>query len=122
MKLTDLTTGLWVFLAGGLGCTLRYGLGLLLPASRFPWSILACNLGGCFLIGLLAGLWARPTAWQVGLITGLLGGFTTFSSFSQANLKLLSTGSIGSATLHIALTVGGGLCLTYLGYALVHQD
>lgn len=84
----------WAAVAvGGLGGTeARYLLGVVLPESpgAFPWTTLAINVGGSFLLGWLTALWARGTReprWlQAGLGPGLLGSFTTFSAVSLATV------------------------------------
>jgi len=60
----------------------------------------------------------KPTAIQVGVLTGCLGGFTTFSTFSYATLKLIQNGSVIAAITHISVSLIGGLILTYIGYYL----
>jgi CrcB protein len=87
--------GLMVWLAvavgGALGSLARYALKLgLMPLVAFPWWTLIVNVSGGLLIGLMASLgrdW--PEALRIGLIVGLLGGFTTFSAFSLETLELL---------------------------------
>lgn len=84
----------WAAVAiGGFGGTeTRYLLGVLLPESpgAFPWTTLAINVGGSFLLGLLTALWAagthKPRWLQAGLGPGLLGSFTTFSAVSLATV------------------------------------
>lgn len=116
-------TGVAIFIGGGLGATLRW----LLSRStavwfvNFPVGVLICNLLGCFLIGLCAGLWPRPTTWQMGITTGILGGFTTFSTFSLDTLKLMQRGDLSLALLNSIGSLLGGLALAWLGYALTSQ-
>ena len=96
-----------VFLGGGLGAAARHGInraGLALLGPGFPWWTLAVNVAGSFAIGLLAGLFG---AWETGqnmrlfLITGVLGGFTTFSAFSLDALTLWERGTFREAALYI---------------------
>lgn len=96
-----------VFLGGGLGAAARHGInraGLALLGPGFPWWTLAINVAGSFAIGLLAGLFG---AWETGqnmrlfLITGVLGGFTTFSAFSLDALTLWERGAFREAALYI---------------------
>lgn len=84
---------LWlaVALGGALGSMARYAVRLaFVPATGFPWWTLLVNVLGGLLIGLLAG-WGRdwPEALRVGLLVGVLGGFTTFSAFSLETISLL---------------------------------
>jgi CrcB protein len=80
-----------VFLAGGSGAVCRYGVSLWLPNAQYPWATWLVNVLGSFLIGLIATV-ALSNAWspllRLGLITGFLGGFTTFSAFSLETLRL----------------------------------
>ena len=84
---------------------------------------LAVNLVGCFLIGLLSALFlARtdlPQALRTGLITGVLGGLTTFSSFSLEVLRLFENGQPGVAIAYLLSSLLGGLLAAWLGMLLV---
>ncbi len=115
-------TFLLIFLGGGLGAIARYALALLIPHTegKIPYAILVSNLLGCFLIGIAYGAikshhpqWAYPL-----IITGFLGGFTTFSSFALDTHNHITGGFHGVALVYIAITVIGGLSLTYLGIKL----
>ena len=111
---------LLVFLGGGLGAMARHGvnrLGLAMLGPGFPWWTLAVNVTGSFLIGLLAGLFgALETEHRARLflITGFLGGFTTFSAFSLEALTLWERG----AGLQSGLYILGSVCLSLIGAAL----
>ena len=109
-----------VFIGGGLGAMARHGVnraGLALLGPGFPWWTLGVNVAGCFLIGLLAGLFG---GWETGhnarlfLVTGFLGGFTTFSAFSLDALTLWERG----AMLQEALYVVGSVILSLLAAAI----
>ncbi|MFN8557466.1 MAG: fluoride efflux transporter CrcB [Dehalococcoidia bacterium] len=113
-------------LAGGaLGSGLRY-LGSQGMAARlgltFPWGTLAVNLAGSFLIGLIATLADERGAvgWRLRLflITGVLGGFTTFSAFSLETLRLVGQGQPLRAGLYVAGSVALGLLAAAAGIAL----
>lgn len=114
-----------VALGGVLGTLLRYGAGLLLVV-RYPkyffLATLLVNLLGCFAIGYLHGFFlGRPTLapeWRVGLMTGLLGGFTTFSSFSLDTLRLLEEGQWLMGLGYLLCTVMGGLLAAWMGLML----
>jgi fluoride exporter len=113
-----------VFLGGGLGAVLRLllnGAIVRLAGSSFPWGILVVNVVGSFVMGLLVG-WAgaraagMPQA-MVFLTTGVLGGFTTFSSFSLDVVLLWERGEAGAATAYAMaslLLAVGGLCVGLL--------
>ncbi len=103
-----MTTLLQVALGGALGAMLRFLTGLAttrLFGTAFPWGTLFVNVAGSFAIGVLAALLVDrgAAAWAPFLMTGLLGGFTTFSAFS----------------LDIAALAGRGVPLVALGYAAV---
>ena len=90
---------------------------------RYYLATLAVNLVGCFLIGLLSALFlARtdlPLALRTGLITGVLGGLTTFSSFSLEVLRLFENGQPGVAIAYLLSSLLGGLLAAWLGMLLV---
>lgn len=102
---------LLVFIGGGLGAAARHGInraGLAWLGPGFPWWTLAINVAGSFLIGLLAGLFgALETGHNVRLflITGFLGGFTTFSAFSLDALTLWERGAEMQAGFYILASV-----------------
>ena len=104
---------------GAVGSLLRYGVALWFGASRFPWGTLTVNLVGSFALGLLMayalGLW--PTAIVAGLAVGLVGGFTTFSTFAWEALTMTQAGGIGRAAIYLAVSVAGGLLAALLGLA-----
>ncbi|MBO7427960.1 MAG: fluoride efflux transporter CrcB [Paludibacteraceae bacterium] len=86
----------------------------------FPWATLAVNLAGCFLIGLLWGIFSRNATegskWALFLSVGLCGGFTTFSTFSKESLMMLQSGNFWGFAGYIALSVTAGVVLVALGY------
>jgi len=117
----------WVMLAGGLGSGARYLVGLWAferQGSAFPFGTLIVNLAGCFVLGAVAHL-ATVTAWppelRAAVIVGFLGGFTTYSSFNQETLALLSNGATGAALLNIACTLVAGLLAGWLGLIVARQ-
>lgn len=108
-----------------LGANARYFLTAWAAArwgAAFPYGTLIINVLGSLGIGLVLGLAAaRPgvgPAWQLLLVTGLMGGFTTFSTFSFDTYRLLGQGRPLEAVLNIAASVGLGLLATALGVAL----
>ena len=120
--------GLLVFVGGGLGALSRWGLSGAVQAlaertgmHRFPWGIATCNLLGCLAIGAVFG-WAagrvKPEWLFPFLVTGFLGGFTTFSTFGKDTHQLLVEGFNGFAIGNILLSTLGGLALVFLGYRL----
>lgn len=113
-----------VGLGGALGAMARYLAGEVI-ARRWPSSLpvgtLAINVVGSLALAILAAL---ATHGRIGeparlfLATGLLGGFTTYSTFNQETLALLERGELGRAALYLGLTVAGGLLAGALGWWL----
>lgn len=111
-----------LFLGGGLGTVLRYFLSNLSSRTSgtiSPSGTLAVNLGGSLAIGCL---WAffekgllKPDA-KLFLITGILGGFTTFSTFSIENVTLLRDGQIKIAAINVLASTLGGIALAISGF------
>jgi len=113
-------TVLAICIGASLGALARWGLGLwLTPGGLLPWGTLAANLVGGYLIGVaIAAFQAMPQldpVWRLLLITGFLGGLTTFSSFSAEVVEFLMTGRYGLALLTAGLHVLGSLGMTVLG-------
>jgi CrcB protein len=115
-----------VALGGALGSVARHAVNHVAHArwlgSRFPFGTVIVNLSGCLIIGLLAGLlvsnriemrfWRREF-----VLTGLLGGFTTFSTFGLDTFVLART-QPEAAAINVALQVVGGLAAVWIGYRL----
>jgi CrcB protein len=113
-------TVLAICLGASLGALARWGLGLwLTPGGVLPWGTLAANLIGGYLIGVaIAAFQALPEldpVWRVLLITGFLGGLTTFSSFSAEVIDFVMAERYGLALLTAGLHVLGSLGMTVLG-------
>ena len=117
---------LYVFLGGGLGAALRYGLNSAVPrvlGAQFPWATLIINIVGCFAVGLIAAWFVmRPSfalEWRLFLTTGILGGFTTFSAFSLDFAQLYERGDTGQAFAYAAASVVISLLACFAGLMLV---
>ena len=114
-----------ICIGASLGALARWGLGLWLSAGGFPWGTLASNLIGGYLIGLAVAVFqALPQldpAWRLLLITGFLGGLTTFSSFSAEVVAMLMQNRLALALGTAALHVAGSLVLTWLGIRTVQH-
>lgn len=113
---------LWVLAGGALGAAARYGvqlaLGPLVQRSGFPWVVLSINVLGSFALGLTLSLVGRglwPEAARLAFGTGVLGAFTTFSTFSVEIDGLLTRGAGGLAALYAALSVGLGVLAAVAG-------
>ena len=108
---------LYIFVGGGLGALGRWGMTKASQSAfpQFPTGIFICNLLGCFLIGVMAGFFPKATPLQTGVVTGFLGGFTTYSSFSLESLKLIQNNNFSLFFTHIFATTILGIALTFLG-------
>jgi CrcB protein len=110
---------------GAIGCLARWVLGSRLNGvfASVPLGTLVANLAGCYLIGLaIAYLGARPMLapeWRLFIVTGFLGGLTTFSSFSAEVMTLLQAGRMMPAFALLSMHVIGGLAMTFCGIATV---
>lgn len=104
-----------------IGGVLRYLFSSLMQTrvdTSFPWGTMIVNLTGCFLIGLCYGLAEKnnlSSEMVMFLTTGLLGGFTTFSAFSNETISMFRDGQMFSALIYVAISVVVGLSLTFLG-------
>lgn len=90
--------------------------------SDFPYGTLLVNLTGCFIIGLLFGIFEKTPLnpeWRLFLVTGILGGYTTFSAFSLETYHLIKSGHAGMALLYVAISVIAGVVLTFSGAWLI---
>ncbi len=116
---------LWVALGGALGSVARYAVSL--GAARwlgagFPWGTLLVNVAGSFAIGLLAALATSDGRPALGadarafVMIGILGGFTTFSSFSLETLTLARNGALGAAAANASLSLVLCLAAVWLGF------
>ena len=113
-------TVLAICIGASLGALARWGLGLWLsPGGLLPWGTLAANLVGGYLIGVaIAAFQAMPEldpVWRLLLITGFLGGLTTFSSFSAEVVSFLLAERYALALLTAGLHMLGSLGMTLLG-------
>lgn len=117
---------LLVGLGGFIGACARYGILLLCTSlcyyMRFPVGTLLVNLLGCFAIGYLSGRWTQPHGVQTALLlfcaVGILGGFTTFSSFGLDLWRQIQQGDLWLAGLNASIQVFGGIALVWLGFML----
>ena len=109
-----------VALGGALGASLRFLVGTALLREGFPVAVLTVNVVGSFAMGLAAILLVRAglSEWQPFVLTGILGGFTTFSAFSLETLTLIERGQGGAAILYVVLSVGLSLLALTAGLAI----
>ncbi|WP_261663252.1 fluoride efflux transporter CrcB [Deinococcus sp. Marseille-Q6407] len=115
-------TWLYIALGGAAGAALRHAATLLLAPltlrAGWPLAVLLINLLGSLLLGLLLALVGRGAlsdAARLALGSGLLGGFTTFSTFSVDLDTLLARGAYAETALYLGLSVGGGVLAAALG-------
>lgn len=113
-----------VALGGSIGAVLRYLIFIIFEKSHstsFPWSTLAVNMAGSFLIGLLWGLFDKfyvSPGIRLFIFVGILGSFTTFSTFAFDVFSLGKDGSIRNLVLYISATNIFGIALAFIGYYL----
>ena len=113
---------------GALGSVLRYGLSTwvhTLAGRGFPYGTLAVNVLGClamgFLFVLLVERMGESALWRAGLLIGVLGGFTTFSTFSIETFNLVEQGAMAKAAANMAASLVLCLGATWLGVLLARQ-
>jgi fluoride exporter len=106
-----------VAIGGAAGVLARYGLGTAVSNDARPWLTVAINVSGSFLLGLLVsvGDWFSPEV-RTALAVGLLGGFTTFSTFSVDVFTDIESGRGGEAALYLGLSVALGVGAAAAGY------
>jgi CrcB protein len=110
-----------ISLGASLGALLRWSLALMLNtiSKSVPIGTLMANLIGGLLIGLAITFFEQhqdlPPQWRLLIITGFLGGLTTFSTFSAEVTKMIQDGDLAIALLTILLHVMGSLCMTFIG-------
>lgn len=117
-----------VVAGGGLGSLLRYlvqGWGQALTKGTFPLGTLIVNVVGCFIIGVLNMIFAERipmrAEYRVGLTVGILGGFTTFSSFGWETFAMANEGQGLRAMMNMLLSITLGFMAVWLGYRLAER-
>ena len=117
-----------VFLGGGIGAALRHGFNLAFArvlGTAFPYATLFENASGSIVMGMLVAVFAFrsgiPHHWQLFLTTGILGGYTTFSTFSLDVAFLYERGQMGLAALYVMLSIVLSVGGLFAGLALVRN-
>ncbi len=110
---------------GATGTLARYGLDGWIQyrvGARFPAGTLAINLLGCLLLGVIGEFSLNhisvPPDWRIGLTIGLMGGFTTFSTFGWDTVRMLNDGEWLKAVVYVAASVLGGIVCMVAGMRL----
>jgi CrcB protein len=119
---------LLVFVGGGLGATFRHGINILCArifGTHFPFGTFLINVSGSIVMGLIAGYLAfkgsAAQPWRLFVMTGVLGGYTTFSTFSLDFALLYERGEIGLAALYMTGSVVLAIAGLFAGLALVRH-
>lgn len=122
-------TMLWIGLGAAIGANLRYLVGMAMAnwlGAGFPWGTLTINVTGSFLIGVIATLLGERLTvageWRIFLVVGLLGGYTTFSSFSLETVALLQADRWLTGVAYVLASVLLGLAACILGIMLVRAS
>jgi CrcB protein len=110
----------WVGLGGAVGSTARFAIGLSVDQSHFPWATLGINLSGAFVLALFLtlSLGVLPVAAITPVSVGVIGGFTTFSTFEWESFVFGRTGRVWIAACYVGISVVGGLLAAWGGYEL----
>jgi CrcB protein len=122
------TSYLLVFFGGGLGATLRHLVNLACARGigiGFPWGTLIINITGSTVMGLIAGYLAfkgvASQPWRLFLMTGILGGYTTFSAFSLDAALLYERGELGLAAAYVLGSVVLSIAGLFAGLAVMRH-
>jgi CrcB protein len=117
-----------VFVGGGLGSTLRHTVNMASArtlGTAFPWGTFLINITGSVVMGLIAGYLAfkgeSSQPWRLFLMTGVLGGYTTFSAFSLDAALLYERGDVGLALLYVLGSVVLAIAGLFAGLVLVRH-
>jgi CrcB protein len=120
----------WLLIAvgGAAGSMLRYamqGWVQRLAGGGFPLGTLVVNVSACFAIGVLSAFFAGPQLireeYRIGLTVGVLGGYSTFSTFGLETFNLASGGQYALAALNMLLSCGVGLAAVWIGYRVAEH-
>lgn len=118
---------IWIFIGGGLGSCLRYGIqqSLKTVSTIYPVGTFFANILGCFLIGVFVGTLEKWGAFKdpanLLFVIGFTGGLTTFSSFILENLSLYKNDSLLSPLVYSTASMGMGILFISLGILLAKQ-
>ena len=116
---------LLVAAGGGIGSAARYAVYLYSRMQPFPYATLFINLVGSFLLGIFMGLGLEKTSgesYRLLFAVGICGGFTTFSTFSFENVKLLQAGRYNLFFIYVFTSVITGIIAAWLGFKLINHQ
>ena len=100
-----------------LGAMLRYAF--LVSFHKPPLTIALINISGSFLLGVVAGVWAsKDSPWRLFMATGLLGGYTTYSTFSMDVVEQVQNKQILPALANVSIQTVGSIALCFVGFAI----
>jgi CrcB protein len=115
-----------VFIGGGLGASLRHFINVACAkgfGTNFPYGTFIINISGSTVMGLIAGYLAfkgeASQPWRLFLMTGILGGYTTFSAFSLDAVLLYERGALGLAAFYVLGSVAFSIAGLFAGLALI---
>lgn len=115
-----------IFIGGCIGSLARYGISIWIqPMHTFPFETLLVNLVGCFLLTFLLSnpVLAKKfsNSIRVGIGTGLIGSFTTFSTYAVETISLWNSEAFLLAITYVGISIIGGLLLSWLGFIVAHR-
>lgn len=115
-----MSTVFWVAVGGAIGSAARYGLAGMVNLRSHPWGTVAVNVLGSLLLGILVGLWGFRADGdvRVGVAVGLLGGFTTFSTFAVDTIHLWERGNPEVAVASVLITLVAGIAAAVAGVVI----
>lgn len=103
-----------VFLGGGIGSLMRFGIGKIPFTNQFPLNTLISNIVACFLLGTIVYSVKPQGNWQLFLTVGICGGLSTFSTFSKETFDLFQSGNYAIALANILISVMACLSIFWL--------
>lgn len=117
---------LYIFLGGGFGSVLRFLVSnytqKLWNINSFPLGTFVVNISGCFLIGMFSAYFLKTdNSLKYLLITGVCGGYTTFSTFSAENCNLWQSGSYNILIVYALTSLIVGIMMVFLGYKIIQS-
>ena len=115
-----MVTALWIAAGGAVGTLARFALAGAINDSGHPWGTVAVNVVGSFALGVAVGMWghSHESDHQLAVTVGILGGFTTFSTFALDTLRLWEDGQTALAMGSVVVSVVAGIAAAIAGLAI----